>query len=77
MRDKIWLSSPHMGKKEMYWVQQAFASNWVAPIGPNVTGFEEELGAGIGANIKVAALSSGTAALHLALVLLGVNRVMK
>ena len=73
MREKIWLSSPHMGKKEMYWVQQAFASNWVAPLGPNVTGFEEGLSAALDGKIQVAALSSGTAALHLALVLLGVS----
>ncbi|WP_127127398.1 DegT/DnrJ/EryC1/StrS family aminotransferase [Pseudoflavitalea rhizosphaerae] len=74
MKDRIWLSSPHIGKKEMYWVQQAFATNWIAPLGPNVTGFEEELGDSLGSRVEVAALSSGTAALHLALVLLGVGR---
>lgn len=73
MKDKIWLSSPHMGTNELYWVQQAFASNWIAPLGPNVTGFEESLGAYLGGNMQVAALSSGTAALHLALVMLGVT----
>jgi dTDP-4-amino-4,6-dideoxygalactose transaminase len=62
-----------MGNNELHWVQQAFATNWIAPLGPNVAGFEEELGNYLGANIQVAALSSGTAALHLALVLLGVN----
>lgn len=74
MRDKIWLSPPHMGKREMYWIEQAFATNWIAPLGPNVTGFEEELGACLGNKTKVAALSSGTAALHLALIMLGVGR---
>ena len=71
--EKIWLSSPHMGGTEQQYVQEAFDSNWVAPLGPNVTGFESDLEAYLGADKHVAALSSGTAALHLGLILLGVQ----
>jgi dTDP-4-amino-4,6-dideoxygalactose transaminase len=70
---KIWLSSPHMGGNEQKFVQEAFDTNWVAPLGPNVTGFEEDLEKYLGENIHVGALSSGTAALHLALILLGIK----
>lgn len=70
---KIWLSSPHMGGNELKYVHEAFATNWVAPLGPNVTGFETDLETYLGHNVHVAALSSGTAALHLALILLGVT----
>lgn len=70
---KIWLSSPHMGGTEQQYVGEAFATNWVAPLGPNVTGFEEDLERYLGGTVSVAALSSGTAALHLALVQLGVG----
>jgi dTDP-4-amino-4,6-dideoxygalactose transaminase len=73
MKEKIWLSSPHMGEKEMAYVQEAFASNWIAPLGPNVNGFEKDLEAFLGNGVHVAALSSGTAALHLALIILGVK----
>lgn len=73
MNSKIWLSSPHMGGKEQDFVQEAFRSNWIAPLGPNVNGFEEDLQNYLGANISVAALSSGSAALHLALILLNVQ----
>lgn len=73
MNHKIWLSSPHMGEKELAYVQEAFASNWIAPLGPHVDGFEQDLQAFLGEGVGVAALSSGTAALHLALVLLGVQ----
>jgi len=69
---KIYLCSPHMGGGEMKYVQEAFDSNWVAPLGPNVDGFERELCAATGAK-HVAALSSGTAAIHLSLILLGVK----
>lgn len=72
MKQKIWLSSPHMGGMENTYVQQAFEANWVAPLGPNVDGFERDLEAFTGAK-HAAALSSGTAALHLALILLGVK----
>ncbi|MGZ9675092.1 DegT/DnrJ/EryC1/StrS family aminotransferase [Flavobacterium sp. GNP001] len=70
---KIWLSSPHMGGNEQKYVQEAFDTNWVAPLGPNVTGFEKDLESYLGNNAHVGALSSGTAALHLGLVLLGVQ----
>ena len=70
---KIWLSSPHMGGNEQKFVQDAFDSNWIAPLGPNVTGFEKDLEKYLGNDVYVAALSSGTAALHLGLVLLGVQ----
>jgi dTDP-4-amino-4,6-dideoxygalactose transaminase len=72
MADKIWLSSPHMGGTEKNYVDEAFATNWVAPLGPNVDGFEKDLCAYTGA-AEAAALSSGTAALHLALIMLGVG----
>ncbi len=70
---KIWLSSPHMGGSEQKYVQEAFDTNWVAPLGPNVTGFEQDLENYIGQNAFVGALSSGTAAIHLGLILLGVQ----
>lgn len=71
--NKIWLSSPHMGGTEQKYVQQAFDSNWVAPLGPNVNGFEQDLENYIQENTNVACLVSGTAALHLALILSGVS----
>ncbi len=71
---KIWLSSPHMGGNEQKFVQEAFDTNWVAPLGPNVTGFENDLEAYLGGQVHVGALSSGTAALHIALILLNVQR---
>ncbi len=70
---KIWLSSPHMGGSEQKYVQEAFDTNWVAPLGPNVNGFEKDLESYLGENSHVAALSSGTAALHLALIMLDVK----
>jgi len=69
----ILLSSPHMGEYELEYVKDAFASNWIAPLGPNVDAFEAELAAKVGVG-HAAAVSSGTAAIHLALVLLGVER---
>lgn len=71
--EKIWLSSPHMGGNELNFIHQAFDSNWVAPLGPNVQGFESDLENYLGNGVHVAALSSGTAALHLALIQLGVT----
>jgi dTDP-4-amino-4,6-dideoxygalactose transaminase len=71
--DKIWLSSPHMGGTERNFVTEAFDTNWVAPLGPNVTGFEKDLEAYQAENTPVAALSSGTAAIHLALIQAGVG----
>ncbi len=74
MESKIWLSSPHMGGTEQKYIQEAFETNWVAPLGPNVTGFEQDLENYLASNVNVAALSSGTAALHLALIQLGVTQ---
>ncbi len=70
---KIWLSSPHMGGNEQDYVKEAFDTNWVAPLGPNVTGFENDLENYLDQNVFVGALSSGTAAIHLGLILLGVK----
>ena len=72
-KSKIWLSSPHMGGTEQSFVNEAFDTNWVAPLGPNVTGFENDLQEFIGGTSHVAALSSGTAAIHLGLILLDVK----
>lgn len=73
MNKRIYLSSPHMGGREMLYVKNAFDTNWIAPLGPNVDGFEEDISNFLGGKICVAALNSGTAAIHLALVLLGVK----
>jgi dTDP-4-amino-4,6-dideoxygalactose transaminase len=70
---KIWLSSPHMGGNELNFIQEAFEANWVAPLGPNVNGLEQDLETYLGNNVHVGALSSGTAAIHLGLILLGVQ----
>ncbi|MBS7344075.1 MAG: aminotransferase class I/II-fold pyridoxal phosphate-dependent enzyme [Caryophanon sp.] len=72
MTDRILLSSPHMGGTEQKYVQEAFDTNWIAPLGANVNGFEQELAEYVG--VKAAsATSAGTAAIHLALDLLGVQ----
>ncbi len=69
---KIWLSSPHIGTNELQYVNEAFATNWIAPLGPHVNAFEQ--GLQLETQTKhAAALSSGTSALHLALILLGVK----
>lgn len=73
MKEKIYLSSPHMGGYEQQYINEAFESNWVAPLGPNVDGFERELAEYVGVK-SAAALSSGTAAIHLALKYVGVKR---
>ncbi|MEP6737473.1 MAG: aminotransferase class I/II-fold pyridoxal phosphate-dependent enzyme [Chryseolinea sp.] len=73
MKSKIWLSSPHMGDMELKFIQQAFDENWISPVGPHIPAFEEALAAYN--NVPYcAALSSGTAAIHLALIILGVKR---
>ncbi len=72
MKSKIWLSSPHIGTQEQQFVQEAFDTNWVAPLGPNVDGFEQDISQFLGQG-NVAALSSGTSALHLSLILAGVQ----
>jgi dTDP-4-amino-4,6-dideoxygalactose transaminase len=69
---KIWLSSPHMGGREEQYVKDAFDTNWVAPLGPHVDGFENDIVQYTGCG-HAAALNSGTAAIHLALSLLGVG----
>lgn len=74
MDSKIWLSSPHMCGKELEYVNEAFATNWIAPLGPNVNGFENSLENYLSKNIHVAAVSSGTAAIHLALIILGIKQ---
>lgn len=68
MNNKIWLSSPHMGGGEQKHVNEAFDANWVVPLGLNADGFEKDLEHFLNADVKVAALSAGTAALHLALI---------
>ncbi|NEW85248.1 MAG: aminotransferase class I/II-fold pyridoxal phosphate-dependent enzyme [Mariniphaga sp.] len=72
MNKKIWLASPHMGGSEQKYVKEAFDTNWIAPLGPNVDAFEKGL-AKYNQIDHVAALSAGTAALHLALIMLGIE----
>jgi dTDP-4-amino-4,6-dideoxygalactose transaminase len=72
MKEKIWLSSPHMGGAEVKYVQEAFETNWISPVGPHITAFETAL-ATYNDIPHCAALSSGTAAIHLALIILGVE----
>ncbi|WP_347925813.1 DegT/DnrJ/EryC1/StrS family aminotransferase [Pontimicrobium sp. SW4] len=74
MKPKIWLSSPHMSGKEQKFINEAFDTNWIAPLGPNVSGFEEDISHYLNEDTYVAALSSGTAAIHLGLILLDVSR---
>ncbi|MBQ4915632.1 DegT/DnrJ/EryC1/StrS family aminotransferase [Maribacter sp. MMG018] len=73
MPTKIWLSSPHMGGTEQKYVAEAFDTNWIAPLGPNVNAFEKAIEENLGNGAHVAALSSGTGAIHLGLELLGVG----
>jgi dTDP-4-amino-4,6-dideoxygalactose transaminase len=71
-KTKVWLSSPHLGANELHYVNEAFVTNWIAPLGPHVNAFEQ----GLQDQTKIkhaAALSSGTSAIHLALILLGVK----
>jgi dTDP-4-amino-4,6-dideoxygalactose transaminase len=71
-KNKIWLSSPHMGGSELKYIQEAFDSNWIAPVGANIEYFEQNLETYLGSRY-VAALNSGTSAIHLGLILLGVQ----
>lgn len=73
MNKRIWLSSPHMGGDEIKFVHETFESNWIAPLGANVDNFEKDLGDYTGVK-HVAVLTSGTAAIHLALIILGVRQ---
>ena len=72
MKSKVWLSSPHIGSNELQYVNEAFATNWIAPLGPHVNAFEQGLQIQTQAK-HAAALSSGTSALHLALILLDIK----
>ena len=72
MKNKIWLSSPHIGTNELQYLNEAFATNWIAPLGPHVNAFEQGLQART-KSCNAAALSSGTSAIHLALILLEVK----
>ena len=76
MKKKIYLSSPHMGAQELEYIKSAFAENWIAPLGPNVDGFEKDIQKYIGLKYA-AALNSGTAAIHLALQHLNINLTLK
>ncbi len=71
-KNKIWLSAPHMGGSELKYIQEAFDSNWIAPVGSNIVCFEQDLEAYLGSHY-VTVLNSGTAAIHLGLILLGVQ----
>ena len=73
MEKRIYLCLAHMGGNEMKYIQEAFDTNWVVPLGPNVNAFEEELERFVGQGKRVVALSAGTAAMHLALIQAGVG----
>jgi dTDP-4-amino-4,6-dideoxygalactose transaminase len=73
MTERIYLSTPHMGGEELKFIQEAFDTNWISPAGPHITNFENELGHYLD-GMAVAALASGTSAIHLALIILGVER---
>ena len=71
--EKIWLSPPHISDNEQKYVDEAFSQNWIAPAGPHLDRFEKEI-SNISNNYNVAALASGTAAIHLALILLDIKQ---
>ncbi|MEL5892548.1 aminotransferase class I/II-fold pyridoxal phosphate-dependent enzyme [Bacteroides sp. GD17] len=73
MNNRIWLSLAHMSGREQDFIKEAFDTNWVVPLGPNVDAFEKSLAEYLGKERYVTALSAGTAALHLGLILLGVK----
>ncbi|WP_224483102.1 DegT/DnrJ/EryC1/StrS family aminotransferase [Robertkochia aurantiaca] len=73
-KEKIWLSSPHMSGDEEHYIKEAFRTNWIAPLGPNVNGFEHAIANFYNHSVKPAVLSSGTASIHLAFKVLGVGR---
>ena len=73
-KPKIWLSPPHMGGNEQKFIKEAFDTNWIAPLGPNVNSFEKDLENYFDKEVHVAVLSSGTAAIHLALLLAGIQK---
>lgn len=74
MQNRIYLCLAHMSGNEQKFIQEAFDTNWVVPLGPNVNGFEADLEAFVGQDKKVVALSAGTAAVHLALIACGVGQ---
>lgn len=74
LNSKIWLSPPHMSGHEQEFIAEAFKFNWIAPLGPNVNGFEKDIENYLGQNKYATVLSSGTAAIHLALILLGIKQ---
>ena len=73
MKNRIYLCLAHMSGNEMKYIQEAFDTNWVVPLGPNVNGFEDDLKHFVGENKEIVALSAGTAAVHLALLGCGVG----
>ena len=77
MDKRVYLCLAHMSGREQDFIREAFDTNWVVPLGPNVNAFEEELGAFLGGGKRVVALSAGTAAIHLGLVLLGSARATR
>lgn len=76
-KEKIWLSSPHMSGEELKYINETFLENWIAPVGPSVNAFEVDISNYLNefsdSNVYSAVLSSGTSALHLALIMLGVS----
>lgn len=73
MRNRIYLCLAHMSGEEQKFIKEAFDTNWVVPLGPNVNGFEDDLKQFVGENKEIVALSAGTAAVHLALLACGVG----
>ena len=71
-KERIFMSAPHMGGEEMEFIKDAFQKNWIAPVGENVNGFERDLSEYVGTKYA-GAFTSGTASIHLALILLGVG----
>ncbi|PNQ73164.1 pyridoxal phosphate-dependent aminotransferase [Hanstruepera neustonica] len=74
LNSRIWLSAPHMSGNEQEFINEAFKSNWIAPMGSNINGFEEDLENYLEHDAHVVALTSGTAAIHLALILLNISK---
>lgn len=72
-RKRVYLCLAHMSGKEMDYIKEAFDTNWVVPLGPNVNGFEKDLEEFVGEEKRVVALSSGTSAVHLSLIACGVG----
>lgn len=74
LNSRIWLSAPHMSGNEQEFINEAFKSNWIAPVGPNIDGFEKDLESYLNQGVHAVALTSGTAAIHLALILLNIGK---